>query len=143
MSAPSYTESLYQPSQDSRNILEEGVEKVQELRTGRAWLLCSPTQQQVSQHSSMDGEELWRPHPLLRSYWQFKTAGGGVSFFSSGMWPPVDCPRSGGWTHANAHTGSTNWTQWVFVVGWGGGFERTRREGDVLEGWEGEGRRWV
>lgn len=73
--------------------------------------LWSPTQEQVSQHSSLDGEGLMRPHPLLS--WQLGCWRRG-SHFSSAMWPSVGCPRSGGWPHANARTGSTNWDSVFF-----------------------------
>lgn len=117
-------ERSYQRRQDSGNILGGGTEKVQALRIGAGWSemlssrqdmapapiisqqLWSPTQEQVSQHFSMDGEGLTRPRPLLRSSWQLGCWKEGCPF-SSGMWSAVGRP-CGGWLHNNAHTGSVD-----------------------------------
>lgn len=67
------------------------------------------TQDQASQHFSMDGEVLMRPHPYLKSYWQLTAPGKERISLSKGV-TPVDCPCSSRCTHTHVHTGSPNWT---------------------------------
>lgn len=51
--------------------------------------------------------------PSLWNYWQIRT-NMGEQFFS-GLWLCIGCLCSHKWFYINEHTGSTNWTQLIFL----------------------------